>query len=260
MSHKVDAGQRAIKVMPTLWARKVRKMEMEEELFDALEDFSVKESVQVNPEKEHEKTGEEVKEEVAETDDETEPSEPPSEEKKNEASTIPMAAYLDEKRKRQAYEEKLKDFEQRLAQYERPDLDEPDPSVDPEGFKEHVKKRVMAEMLANRINESRSKMLQAAPDYEDMEKTFLYLSSINPELKQKMANHADPARFAYETAIAYRESEKAKLRAELMSQEKTSEKPKVPKVPDLTKATAMGGNTSLKEEYSYEHLLDDLPY
>lgn len=229
------------------------------------------------PESEDEVVGEEVEAEQAET----EPNEPEDEDESKgeqdesedqtededetatpaeENRTVPIAALTDERRKRQAIEEELRQIRQ---QYAPPEPEAPDPVEDPDGYKAYVKNQAEAEMILGRIEQSRQRMLESTPDYEEMERTFLYLNTLNPELAKQMNASHDPAKFAYETAVQYRENEKAKLRAEIeaeLSSQKPATKPK-PKVPDLTKAAAKGGNTS-KVELSddLETYLGDRPY
>lgn len=220
---------------------------------DAEETAQAETEVEPNePETEEEGKGESK----ADAEDEQEEPAPPADENR----TVPIAALTDERRKRQAIEEELK---QLRAQYAPPEPQAPDPVEDPEAYKAYVRQQAEAEMVVGRIEQSRQRMLETAPDYEEMEKTFLYLNSLDPELAKQMNASHDPAKFAYETALQYRENERAKLRAEIEAD--LNRKPDVKskaKVPDLTKAAAKGGNTTKMEELSedLDTYLGDRPY
>lgn len=200
----------------------------------------------------------EVKDESkGENDNRVVETEPPSGE---DEKTVPVAALLDERKKRQ-------ELEAQLSQYQKPELDTwtgEQIAMNPEGYKEHLKNVVEAESLVERIQGSRTKMLEKHLDYEDKERVFAFLNSQDPTLAQKMNAHPEPARFAYETATAHLETERAKMRAEIEAELKPADNPtpktEIPKVlPNLTQAAASGSNTRpVETEYeSIDDMFDD---
>jgi hypothetical protein len=209
----------------------------------------VEETATEEPDEAKGATKEEAKEDNSEEKSEDKSSEPPSEE---ETKTVPIAALHDARRKEKAAQEELAKYR---AMY---DTDEaaPDPIEDPDGYKEHVRSTLAREMHEQRVNESRTKMLEEAEDYESMERTFMVLAGLNPELINDMNSSNNPAKFAYDKGREYYDEQRELLKAEILSsakdnlvQEETTEQPvqvttkqKALEVPSLTKATAVGKN------------------
>lgn len=85
------------------------------------------------------------------------PAEPEKEEK------IPIAALLDEREKRQLYEKRLKEANQKIAEFEakpKPELTIPDPLDDGEGFQSTVKQAF--ESIPEQVNDAVQKRLDQA--------------------------------------------------------------------------------------------------
>jgi hypothetical protein len=186
--------------------------------------------------------------------------EPPSVE--DEKTVGQLAALKAERQARQKAEE---EYRRLKSQYE-PDVDpnEPNPSEDPEGYKQWAKAKASQELLVDRINNSRTEMLKV-DDYEDMESVFATLATRNPELINQMNKHPDPARFAYETAQKHEQAKEEKIRQKIMAELGYSKdkdaKPKKPKAPDLTGATAIGSNkTKVETMADDDDLFEDSPY
>lgn len=124
-------------------------------------------------------------------------------------------AVLDERRKRQELERKLADLEKAQQQpAQRPDL-----FADPEGALGHTEAKLRQELYAARIEMSQELMRSQHADYDELEAEFSELAKDNPVLLKQLAQAANPARFAYETARKAREAEALndvdKVRAEL---------------------------------------------
>jgi hypothetical protein len=162
-------------------------------------------------------------------------------------------AYLDEKRKRQ-------ELEERLAALEKPKAKEDvDLFADPEGFKKSLRDEMKTEAFSIRAGISRDLLMETKPDYEAKEAKFLEMAKADPSLAEKLKTHANPAKFAYETAakqialdeigdpVAYREKLKQELLAELNGSKPADKPAKQPieKAPSLATASAAGSNTSV---------------
>lgn len=184
-----------------------------------------------------------------------------------EEKMVPVAALLDERRKRQELEKKLE-----------AETVIPDPIEDPEGYANHIKGESGKSELDLRINLTREFMLDSKEDYAEKEAVFLGLvgeledgvlvSVKDQSLLDKFRQSRNPAKFAYETAIQhlkvqelsdpkYEESLRAKIKAELLAELKPDGKLKATEVPDLTTATAKGNNSEEVEvPKSVENVFD----
>jgi len=207
------------------------------------------------PEAEEEPEGEEAKSDN--DDDSEEEAEPPAAENKTKVGQ--MAALKAERQARQ----QLQEENRRLREQYEPDVDpnEPDPSIDPQGYKEWAKAKAKEELFVDRINNSRAEMLKV-DDYEEMETVFAVLANRDRSLIEKMNKHPDPARFAYETATKYEAEREEKLRLKIMGgkPEAKDAKPKR-RAPDLTGATAIGSNTTRIETMADDDdLFEDSPF
>lgn len=210
-------------------------------------------------------TEEETEEVTAETEtteestDET-VAETPSAEQENTRESVPKPALLDERRKRQAAEERAAKAESKLKQYESGEENVPDPVADPEGYKAHVRSQLENEQRTRITDKSREAMLESHPDYEAMEKHFMTLAMADPSLAQKIKDHHDPARFAYD----YAKESKGKTFAEIEKQVieklrkegKLKEKPSAPEVANLINSPGAGKNSdkTVKEITSVKEL------
>jgi len=194
--------------------------------------------------------------------------------------TVPMAAVLDERRKRQEAERELAELRKNAPK----DDDESDPEPDmfehPEEWKAWNTRRVerAAEEKAYNenvefINNSRSAMLTEKDDYLEKERIFYRLADGNLDLIQEMQMSGDPARFAYEKAVEWQDKQDAaqeariieKLKAQGRYVEKdedaggsktgdTGKKASKSKTPSLATATAASKNGVHKEQE--EDLMD----
>lgn len=220
-------------------------------VFDEDQTTDEPEAEQVTADEAEETEAEETKDEEVKGDtSEEEEAEPPA---ADEDKSVPIAALQDERRKRQELEERLAKYEQKEA----PQIEE----VDDETYIE-------------RANLSREVYAEAFPDYEAKEKVFLDLAQDDPFLKQQVRQAKNPAKFAYEKAKEHLEiTELKELRGSddwnaFQQWKKDQLKPKedprkasAVKVPDLTKATAKGSNsTPVEKEETLDDVLGDAPF
>ena len=137
-------------------------------------------------------TGDKAAEEKAE-----EGSTPESETK--ETGTVPIAALLDEREKRQAFEKQVEELKGKInTSEEQKPL--PDVFENQDDFVSELQARLKAETQAVRIEVSQDFMRTMHDDYDQMEAKFMELAKDNPELVSKMSAAATPAKFVYETA------------------------------------------------------------
>lgn len=195
---------------------------------------------------------------------------------KEEPTSVPIAAIHDERRKSQA----LREENERLkAQLPKDETGAPDMYEDPDGYKQWVKDQFATELYQERVSDSRAKMLEEHADYESVEKTFMMLAGQDESLVDKMKAHPEPARFAYDTAVAHKESQrqslKNELRAEMLAETgkagdtETKELTEAEKrnesainTPNLTTAAATDKNTVQVEEddESLDEMCSDMKY
>lgn len=103
--------------------------------------------------------------------------EPPS----SEGKSVPKQALLDERRKRQELEDRLKKYESlgNVSQQEQGQQQEkaqvPDPVADPEGFAEYQQNQSNQANMKTRIDLSRSMLSETKQDFAEKEKVFLGL-------------------------------------------------------------------------------------
>jgi hypothetical protein len=204
--------------------------------------------VEAEAETTEEAKGEEEAEEVTEvTETEETTSEPPS-----QPQHVPIAALTAERRKRQEAAAKLEHYEEI-----------PDPVESPKEYAEFVRNEAQANSLNERINLSRSIMVDMDPDYSKYEAEFMASVSeplmgedgkqviengipqvkiVNQDLFNQFRDSPNPAKFARDMGKdiqMYRErmdpAFEQKLRQQWEAEKAT--------MPDLTTATASGNNS-----------------
>ena len=160
----------------------------DQDVFD--EETETEETAQAEPEVEETEKGET---EESEQDESTE--EPPA----SESKSVPIAALVAERKRRQKLEEKLEEAEKNKA---------PDPVTDPEGYEQYRESKE----LTSKIELTQDLMRDLHSDYDEKEKTFLSLVSkeVDGEIKitdetlyRKFITSANPAKFAYQHAKAH---------------------------------------------------------
>jgi hypothetical protein len=201
---------------------------------------------EVDPEPEKEPEPEPSKGAEPEPDPEPEPvkeeatAEPPSAEPK----LVPIQAVLDARRRAQTAEARLAELEKQNASK---DEHAPNPIDDPEGHEKYLRTKWEKERAAKVTEESRARMLETAPDYEEYEKLFLAMARSDTSLVEKLNNHSDPAKFAYETAKESKNKQYAEIEKQviekLRKEGKLKEKPSAPEVATLINSPGAGKNS-----------------
>lgn len=191
-----------------------------------------------------------------ETETETE-SETTAEEK---PTLVPIAALHDERRKAQQYKEENETLRNQI-----PKTDEaPDPYEDIEAYNAYMRKQwdderneeVRRQRVEN-LDKSRGQMLEQHDDYDEMERIFELMTAADNSLVEKMFASGNEAKFAYETAKAYKESLLPTAQTETEETEETS----ITEVPNLAKATAQASNLpQVEKEATIEDVFADQEY
>lgn len=173
------------------------------------------------------------------------PSEPEKKESKDSKDAlVPKAALLDERRKRQALEDRLEKLEKLVPKQE----DEaPDPYRDLDKYNEFQRKKWEREQIDNsrkdrmsKIEKRRTELLEQNPDFEEAERVFEILSIRDPNLGRELMESPDPVSFAYEKGRTY--IKEVLSPAKVLSTEMPDEIEAKPKKPNLAKATAGATN------------------
>jgi hypothetical protein len=201
-----------------------------------------------DPDPEGEETGK--KEEDAEMpSDEPEPEPEKEKEPEKEDDGI-MAAYMAEKKKRQAYEQQLQQIQNSQQQPE-PEFDWSNPEKTLE---------LKAQQIENKFNERFLNMSEASckqrhEDYDQKYEVFVSMATENPAIINQMQAQPDPAEWAYQQATkqsllneigsdpeAYRQKIEAEVRAkfeaEQGAQKQTEVEKKIQQVSDLPPSAA----------------------
>lgn len=176
-----------------------------------------------------------------------------------EPDSIPIAALLDERGKRQAVERELEQLRSQMSQAEQTPA--PDVFEDPDGYRKHMQDEAELREWNLRCDLTSDMMRSIHDDYDDMEARFIEMGKENSELLLRMRQSSNPAKFAYDTAkkaIRFEAMEnvdeweakktaeiEAKLKAEFeqKANERATKADSLP--PSLTAATAVGGNTAV---------------
>jgi len=209
----------------------------------------------------------------AEPKDPDDPSEPPSPKASETTEDEPWTkkAVLDERRKRQELEQRLKDLESKK---------EPEPApdwwADPEKAAQHQSQQIEARLYQQKVELSQDFMRSQHEDYDDMEARFMEMAQENPALRTELQKSANPARFAYETARKAAEYEaikdvdsykakmeaevrkdvEAKLRKEIEAEQEKKAKKEAAIDPSLASTSSKGGLTS--DDYAGPTPLDEI--
>lgn len=195
----------------------------------------------------------EAKPETAEEGSPPEPEKP--------SGTVPIAALLDEREKRQRFERELEEL--RKAKEVEP-AKVPDVLDDQEGFVNHFKSELQSVAWNTRVEISQDVMRAQHEDYDTVEAKFVEMVKENPELARKLSESTMPAKFAYETvkkaerlaALENVDEWEAKKVAELKAQVRAELEAEITKKaqeaaakessisPSISTMTAEGGNTN----------------
>jgi hypothetical protein len=190
-------------------------------------------------------------------------------ETQKEEKSVPLAALLDERDKRQAHEAKVKELQAKLEeQTKTAPAPLPDVLDDQEGFVNGVKAQLATMGLQLRTEMSQELMRMSHEDYDTREAEFTVMATENPQLARDLAASPNPAKYAYDTAVKAEKLSKmdnveeyeatlraeieAKVRAELTA-EITGEQADIATkagslTPSLAGTRAAGGNKTLPAE------------
>ena len=164
-------------------------------------------------------------------------AEPPSAEP--QPDMVPRAALIAERKKRQQYE-------QQLRQQPQPQFDPGVFHQDPASIMHYVDQR----LAQDRVSMSRGMAATMYDDYAEMEELFIEEAERNPALVYELNNADNPAVFAYRTAKAlkdYRAAQSGDLRKQIRMEveaeiraELGQKKPAVNVPPDLSATRSVG--------------------
>lgn len=194
--------------------------------------------------------------------------EPPSSEGEEQGASVPLAAQVAERKRRQAAEARARELEAEIQKYR--EKEAPDPYEDPDAFAQHHD----AKSIAAKVNASRSTVSALKDDYAEMEQVFMGMvqdesgNVIDASLVARMQAADSPALFVYEQAREHLETRKwrdpeqraateAQIRADAVKplEEKVAAleaklaeltndgSVSATELPDLTQATAVGSNS-----------------
>lgn len=142
-------------------------------------------------------------------------------------------AVLDERRKRQDLEKKLKEYEARLQPAQQPPAQvQPETPPDwwsaPEQAAQALQTQFQQQVFETRVAMSERMMKQQHADYDDVSNLFAERAKSDPRLLQQLIAHPFPAEFAYQVGqqiklldeigtdpAAYRAKVEAEIRAQL---------------------------------------------
>jgi hypothetical protein len=196
----------------------------------------------------------ESKEETKEKSKEETPS--------SEPATVPVQALMDERRKRQEAEAKLK----KQNEVKEPI---PDPVTNPDAYNKYMDSQSDDKVFKSRVTLSADLMKDAHEDYPEKEKVFMEMISkrsddggidvINPVLYKQFRESSNPAKFAYQEASKhldyldkvspdYEERLLAQLRTKLEADYKKGGDNSSIGLPDLTDTATTDSNTRRKAE------------
>jgi len=172
------------------------------------------------------------------------------------------AMALDERRKRQAIEEELKEL--KASQPESTEEKKtPDVFEDQQAFVNSLTEETDRKLQNQKVELSRQFMMDSKPDYEEKEALFLEMAKDNPALSSELKKAANPAKFVYDQAIKYEEYKKvqdidaykASLRAEVEQEmkEQAEFKKGQPKIP-ASLASKPSGDKNEQPDDSLESL------
>jgi len=145
-------------------------------------------------------------------------------------------ALRDERRKRQEVERRLAELEAKFQAPQEPQAPPPSIWEDEQGWQQNFGSRVVTEATLNaRFDMSEMLARQANPDFEEMKAEFIALAQQNPVLAEQARSDPHPWQKAYQiakTAKTARElgavdvdALKAKLREEIMAEQRSNPAP-----------------------------------
>tara|TARA_R110002110_G_scaffold284630_4_gene498670 strand:- start:541 stop:1284 length:744 start_codon:yes stop_codon:yes gene_type:complete len=205
-------------------------------------------------EDEVEESAEASKEELTDKSKEETPS--------SEPATVPVQALMDERRKRQEAESKLRKQDEVKEPI-------PDPVTNPDAYNKYMDSQSDEKVFKSRVTLSADLMKDAHEDYPEKEKVFMEMISkvaddggidvINPILYSQFRESSNPAKFAYQEAskhLDYLDKVSPDYEARLTKQLKAKLEANYKKggdnsslgLPDLTDTATTDSNTNRRVE------------
>lgn len=147
-----------------------------------------------------------------------------SAEKPDEDESWTKPAMLDERRKRQEAESKIKELEEKLAQNTAPPekVQRPDALEDPDGAITHLEQDVDLKIRKVQVDMAEKFMRRQHEDYDEVKTVFLKVWEDHPTIGSLMRPGEDQAEFAYRIGKTHMEMQKladpdarAKMKEEL---------------------------------------------
>lgn len=152
-----------------------------------------------------------------------------------EAESWTKQAVLDERRKRQELEKRLKEYEQRLQPQAQQPAQPQQPQADwwssPDQAAQVLQQQVEQQVFQTRVAMSERMLRQQHPDYDEVSELFAERARQDPNLLQQVFSHPFPAEFAYQVGqqikmlqeigndpSAYRQRLRDQLREEILAE------------------------------------------
>ena len=123
--------------------------------------------------------------------------------REDDGPLVPRKALEDERRKRQDYEKRLQELEQRLTapqQQQQPrQPPQPPPNVweDPDGWAASLQGQMEVQLYETRLALGTEMMRQQKPDYDDVITVYAQYVQSDPQAAQRLMRHPNPAAYAY---------------------------------------------------------------
>lgn len=152
----------------------------------------------------------------------------------SEPDLVPRKAILDERRKRQELERKIKEMEERLTARPVEPQPQPDWITDPETAARSLEEQMQLRLYQTAVYQSETIMRRQHEDYDDVAAVFAEAAREDPNLAMQVYRHPFPAEFAYQYGRklklmqeigddpeAYRAKLEAEIRAKLTGEPST---------------------------------------
>jgi hypothetical protein len=211
----------------------------------------------------------EVKGETDETEtQESDEPAPPADKESEEPKLVPIAALHDKARRVQELREENEKLKSQIPQTEQ----KPDMYEDPEAYEAWVEAKAEEKFLlkqqaaeTERLETSRSEMLESHEDYVEKEDIFLFMVSKDPSLTDEMLSSSNPAKFAYEKGNEFLKQQEDALRAKILAESSSEDSDDVevpPKkvAPSLASASAPPNTVKIEQDEDLDDMFADQAY
>lgn len=242
---------------------------MATEDLDSIFDGKVSEPVEANPVEPQAQPLEPVTEPEVETGVTPEEPAPPAELDpvgKDQGPLVPRRALEDERKKRQEFERRFTELEQRLQQTMQPPPQQPEPQQappnpweDPEGAMAYQRNEFARQMYETRVALSTEIVRSQNKDFDEVVAEFVAAAQRDAGLHRAVLNHPNPAAFAYQEGRKIRflkevgsdpDAYKARLREELMAEMGQGQGQPVQAQPAIAPPKSLAGTTSAQPRNS----------